>query len=50
MAKTKLDPKELLGFRLLSEDEIANASVISAKIGDKIGRKEGVKPRVDGDD
>ncbi len=43
MSRPILDPKELLGFRLLSEQELASASVISAKTGAKIGQKGGVK-------
>ena len=43
MAKTTLDPKELIGFRLLSGDEISNSDTISAKIGTKAGEKKGEK-------
>jgi len=50
MAKTTLDPKELIGFRLLSGDEISASDTISAKLGSKAGEKRGDKPNTDGDD
>ena len=43
MAKTTLDPKELIGFRLLSGDEISASGTISVKMGSKAGVKKGEK-------
>ena len=43
MAKTTLDPKELIGFRLLSGEEISASDTISAKLGSKAGVKRGEK-------
>jgi hypothetical protein len=43
MAKTTLDPKELIGFRLLSGDEISDSDTISVKMGSKAGEKKGEK-------
>ena len=40
MSKIDLDPKQLLGFRLLDETD---AKVLGAKIGGKIGNKAGIK-------
>jgi hypothetical protein len=50
MAKIKLDPKELIGFRLLSGDEISASDTISAKMGAKAGIKKGDKMMKIGDD
>ena len=44
MTKPVLDPKKLLGFRLLSDDEIIVTGKISAKAGTKLGGKPGKKP------
>ena len=41
-----LDTKELLGYRLLSEEELSNAAATSAKVGGKAGMKGGHKPAV----
>ncbi len=50
MAKIKLDPKELIGFRLLSGDEISASDTISAKMGAKAGIKKGDKMMGIGDE
>jgi len=50
MAKTILDPKELIGFRLLSGEEISASDTVSAKLGSKAGTKEGGKATVGDDD
>lgn len=44
MRKSVLDLSELLGYRLLSEEELSSASVVSVKVGRKNGAKIGVKP------
>ena len=43
MEKIKLDPKELIRFRLLSGEEISALDTISAKMGTKAGTKKGDK-------
>jgi hypothetical protein len=47
MPKTVLDTKELLGYRLLSEEEISSAAVTAVKAGGKVGQKRGNKPAVE---
>ncbi len=44
MRKNVLDLSELLGYRLLSEEELSRATVTSVNIGCKTGRNEGQKP------
>jgi hypothetical protein len=44
MRKDILDTKELLGYRLLSDEEVSSAAVTSVKVGGKIGTKPGRKP------
>jgi len=44
MRKSVLETKKLLGYRLLSEEEISSAAVTSVKIGGKVGVKPGRKP------
>ena len=45
MRNCVLDTKELLGYRLLSEEELSNAAATTAKVGGKNGAKLGLKPR-----
>jgi hypothetical protein len=44
MRKSVLDLNELLGYRLLSEEEISNAAATSVKMSVKVGQKRGHKP------
>ena len=39
-----LDTKELLGYRLLSEEDLSSAVVTSVKMSTKAGMKGGHKP------
>jgi hypothetical protein len=47
MRNSVLDTTRLLGYRLLSEEEIFGEAVTSLKIGGKIGEKAGGKPPAD---